>query len=108
MLTSCPNCQSNWGFEEIDWQECDCCGYPNCEDEPTRDEKHCVNCQKEIEIAEDQEEVKSKNAIPAYRWIDDDDVYVGGICWECADKLCNEGKISIGMGSCTVPDAYFM
>ena len=28
-LTICPNCQSNWGFEEVSFKECDCCGYPN-------------------------------------------------------------------------------
>lgn len=28
-LFECPNCNAVWGMEEIDWQECDCCGYPN-------------------------------------------------------------------------------
>jgi Zn ribbon nucleic-acid-binding protein len=31
MLLMCPNCQSIWGMEEIDWQECDSCGYPDIE-----------------------------------------------------------------------------
>lgn len=26
MLTSCPNCQSNLGLEEIDFNQCDTCG----------------------------------------------------------------------------------
>ena len=27
----CPNldCQANWGSEEISFQECDCCGWPD-------------------------------------------------------------------------------
>lgn len=31
MLTECPNCSSIWspGSEEWDWQQCDCCGYPD-------------------------------------------------------------------------------
>ena len=30
----CPNlnCQANWGSEEISFQECDCCGWPNNDD----------------------------------------------------------------------------
>ena len=28
MLTECPHCNSIWTMEEIDWQECDACGYP--------------------------------------------------------------------------------
>ena len=31
----CPNldCQANWGIEEISFQECDACGWPNVEEE---------------------------------------------------------------------------
>jgi hypothetical protein len=31
----CPNlnCQSNWGIEEISFQECDACGWPNVDEE---------------------------------------------------------------------------
>jgi rubrerythrin len=29
MLLECPNCGAIWGMEEIDFQQCDCCGYPN-------------------------------------------------------------------------------
>lgn len=25
----CPCCGSLWGLEEIDWQECDACGWPD-------------------------------------------------------------------------------
>jgi Zn ribbon nucleic-acid-binding protein len=32
MLLQCPNCQAVWSMEEIDWQECDACGYPDEED----------------------------------------------------------------------------
>ena len=28
-LTDCPNCSAVWGFDEIQDQECDACGYPN-------------------------------------------------------------------------------
>lgn len=31
--TECPHCGSFWGFEEISFQECDCCCYPDNEDE---------------------------------------------------------------------------
>ena len=27
----CPNCDSGWSIEEIDLQECDYCGYPDCD-----------------------------------------------------------------------------
>ena len=35
MLSECPNCNSIWGIgsEKWEWQECDCCGYPDNEDE---------------------------------------------------------------------------
>ncbi len=33
MFEECPNCGSIWGCEEFDFQSCDCCGYPNNEDE---------------------------------------------------------------------------
>ena len=29
----CPNCQSLWGIEEISFQECDCCGWPENDEE---------------------------------------------------------------------------
>jgi hypothetical protein len=34
MYLECPNCQAIWGMEEIDWQECGSCGWPDpdCED----------------------------------------------------------------------------
>jgi len=25
----CPHCQAHWGIEEIDWQQCDACGWPD-------------------------------------------------------------------------------
>lgn len=108
MRTGCPNCEAIWGMEEIDFEKCFSCGFPNDMDEHRVNEKHCVHCNKEIQIAEEFEEVKTKNAIPAFRWNDDDEVYIGGICWECADKLCDSGEISISGGGATVPNAYFM
>lgn len=33
LLDSCPNCDAQWGIEEISFQECDSCGYPDCEDD---------------------------------------------------------------------------
>lgn len=35
----CPNleCQAQWGFEEISFQQCDCCGWPYPEDEMEQD-----------------------------------------------------------------------
>lgn len=29
--SECPNCGAVWGIgsEEWDWQQCDCCGYPD-------------------------------------------------------------------------------
>lgn len=39
--TSCPNCDAQWGFEEISFQECDSCGWPDCdEDDECDDEYH--------------------------------------------------------------------
>jgi len=29
--TECPNCFVVWSFNEMKFQECDCCGYPNHE-----------------------------------------------------------------------------
>jgi Zn ribbon nucleic-acid-binding protein len=34
---SCPNCDAQWGVEEISFQECDSCGYPDCDDEDDED-----------------------------------------------------------------------
>lgn len=28
-LFECPHCQCHWGIEEIDWQTCDMCGWPD-------------------------------------------------------------------------------
>jgi Zn ribbon nucleic-acid-binding protein len=28
-LTECPNCNAIWTMDEIDWQSCFACGYPN-------------------------------------------------------------------------------
>lgn len=38
-IEECPNCGAIWavGTEEYDWQECDCCGYPDCDDELEED-----------------------------------------------------------------------
>jgi len=35
----CPNpdCGTSWGIEEISFQECDCCGWPNVEEEESDD-----------------------------------------------------------------------
>lgn len=35
LLEECPNCGSNWGVgsEEFELQCCDCCGYPDFDDE---------------------------------------------------------------------------
>ena len=37
--SECPNldCQSQWGIEEMSFQECDCCGWPNCDDDQNDD-----------------------------------------------------------------------
>jgi Zn ribbon nucleic-acid-binding protein len=29
LLGSCPNCDAQWGIEEMSFQECDSCGYPD-------------------------------------------------------------------------------
>ena len=29
----CPHCQAVWGIEEIDFQECDSCGYPHFDED---------------------------------------------------------------------------
>lgn len=31
-LEQCPHCGSLWGCEEMDFQECDCCGYPDVDE----------------------------------------------------------------------------
>lgn len=28
-MNQCPNCCAIWTLEEIDWQQCDACGWPN-------------------------------------------------------------------------------
>lgn len=38
MIAECPNCGAIWGLEEIDWGQCDACGYPYHEDEDGEDE----------------------------------------------------------------------
>lgn len=29
VLTVCPHCNVIWGSDEIDWQQCQSCGYPD-------------------------------------------------------------------------------
>lgn len=38
MLLQCPNCQAIWGIEEIDWQQCDCCGWPDVDNDDVDDD----------------------------------------------------------------------
>lgn len=33
LLAECPNCYAMWGIEEMSFQECDACGYPDSDDE---------------------------------------------------------------------------
>jgi len=33
MYEYCPNCGKLWGIEEYDFQECDSCGYPDCDND---------------------------------------------------------------------------
>jgi Zn ribbon nucleic-acid-binding protein len=35
--TECPQCGAQWTLEEIEWQQCDACGYPD-EDEAFDDD----------------------------------------------------------------------
>lgn len=30
-MKECPNCFVTWGIEEVDWNRCHCCGYPDHE-----------------------------------------------------------------------------
>lgn len=34
----CPNCSAIWGLHEMEWQRCDCCGYPNVNEDNFPDE----------------------------------------------------------------------
>ena len=33
MKLMCPNCNAIWGMEEINWQECGSCGWPDIVEE---------------------------------------------------------------------------
>lgn len=33
MRTSCPNCGVIWGIDEMDWNNCYACGWPDNDDE---------------------------------------------------------------------------
>lgn len=35
MRSECPNCGSIWGIgsEEWEWQQCDCCGWPDADED---------------------------------------------------------------------------
>ncbi len=35
--TECPHCNAVWGVSEIDYQQCDSCGYPLTEDDDDDD-----------------------------------------------------------------------
>jgi hypothetical protein len=37
-LLECPNCNAIWGFDEIQFQQCDACGWPYIDDEDDDDE----------------------------------------------------------------------
>lgn len=40
ILEECPNCGSIWGpgSEEWDWQKCDCCGWPDNQEDWDNDD----------------------------------------------------------------------
>jgi hypothetical protein len=40
MYTICPNpeCSASWGIEELSFQECDACGWPDVPDDDSDDE----------------------------------------------------------------------
>lgn len=48
MRSKCPNldCQAGWGIEEMSFQECDTCGWPNVwpEDEDEEYFEPCSQC----------------------------------------------------------------
>ena len=33
IIDQCPHCQAAWGFEEIEFEECYSCGWPNVQDD---------------------------------------------------------------------------
>ena len=37
---SCPNCDAQWGVEEISFQECDSCGWPDCDEDDEPDDEY--------------------------------------------------------------------
>ena len=43
----CPNCNAIWGSEEIDFQECDCCGWPDDD---------CCDCDDQVFLDDLEEE----------------------------------------------------
>ncbi len=36
----CPHCDASWGIEEMSFQECDSCGYPNPDTEENKDNEN--------------------------------------------------------------------
>jgi hypothetical protein len=38
-FTICPNCEAIWHSEELEFQECDACGFPHQEDANNPDEE---------------------------------------------------------------------
>lgn len=39
-MFECPYCNAILGFDEIQFQECDCCGWPNVDEEGEDDEDY--------------------------------------------------------------------
>jgi len=56
MLEECPNCGSIWGpgSEEYDWQQCDCCGYPD-------NDKDCEDGENDYDNFDDEDPNDSRN-----------------------------------------------
>lgn len=54
MNLSCPNCQAQWGFDEIQFQQCDCCGWPDNDDDLDDDYDNYDDDEDEIERAMDE------------------------------------------------------
>lgn len=54
-LLECPNCGAIWGAEEIDWQQCDYCGYPDNNEDTEHDINGLIRQQEEEQEAFERE-----------------------------------------------------
>lgn len=70
---------------------------------------YCVECNEQILLPETKKELKKSTGIDAFAMtIDLDRKYLGGICDDCANSMCNDGNGTISGGGACMPEFNYL